>query len=90
MMRDMSHKTFLLTRASGAETNASQFSNLANMFAATAASKSTFTLLVTKEDGAIRDYLVLDDMAVLDNLHVTFVAPIRIDRTDHRWTVVMF
>jgi len=75
MMRDISHKSFLLTRASGAETNASQFSNLVNMFAATAASKSTFTLLVTKEDGAIRDYLHLDETAVPGNADGRAVQP---------------
>lgn len=73
MMRDMSHKAFLLTRASEAETNASQFSNLANMFAA--ASKSTFTPLVTKEDGAIRDYLHLDETAVPGNAHGHAIQP---------------
>ncbi|MFI7744756.1 hypothetical protein [Kocuria rhizosphaericola] len=67
----MSHKTFLLTRASGAEMNAAQFGNLSTMFASTAASKSTFTLLVTKEDGAIRDYLHLDETAVPGNAHLT-------------------
>ena len=71
MLVGMSHKTFLLTRASGAETNAAQFGNLATMFASTAAAKSTFTLLVTKQDGAIRDYLHLDESAVPNNSHVT-------------------
>lgn len=88
MMRDMSHKTFLLTRASGAETNAFQFSNLANMFAATAASKSTFILPVTKEDGAIRDYLVLDESAVPGIAHITLsqalgAAPVEAVLPDH-------
>jgi hypothetical protein len=64
MLVGMSHKTFLLTRASGAETNAAQFGNLATMFASTAAAKSTFTLLVTKQDGAISDYLHLDEPAI--------------------------
>lgn len=84
----MSHKTFLLTRASGAETNAAQFSSLAGMFASAATAKSSFTLLVTKEDGAIRDYLVLDEKAVPGNAHVTLsqalgAAPVEAQLPDH-------
>lgn len=88
MVRGMSHKTFLLTRASRAELNATQFGNLATMFASAAAAKSTVTLLVTKEDGAIRDYLHLDETAVSGNAHLTLAqalgaAPVEADLPDH-------
>ncbi|MEX5256668.1 hypothetical protein [Kocuria arenosa] len=60
----MRYKTCPLTRAPGADTNAAQPGDLANSFAPTVASKSTFTLLVTEEDGSIRDYLHRNETAV--------------------------
>ncbi|MCM3687827.1 hypothetical protein [Kocuria rosea] len=55
--------------------NASRCSVLANMLTVPTAATFSFTLRVAERDGKIRDWLVLDDMAVLDNLHVTFFTP---------------
>lgn len=67
MLVAMSYKTCPLTRAPGPDTNAAQPGDLANRFAPTVASKSTFTFLVTEEDGSIRDYLHRNETAVPSN-----------------------
>jgi phage-related baseplate assembly protein len=76
MLVDMSHKTFLLTRATGAEMIAALLGALLTMFAPTAACNPTFTRLVTKEDGAIRDYLHFDGIAVAGNPHLALTQAI--------------
>lgn len=67
MLVGMTHRTFLLTPTSRAQTNAAPVGNLATVFASTATAKSSFTLPVTKEDGALCDALHLDVSAVASN-----------------------
>lgn len=64
MLVAMRYKPCPRTRTSGADTNAAQPGDLANRFAPTATSKSTFTFLVTEEDGSIRDYFHRHETAV--------------------------
>lgn len=62
MLVSMRHETFLLPRVDRAETHDAQFGNLSTLFDSTAAYKTSFTLLVTKKDGTIRDEITGLDM----------------------------
>jgi hypothetical protein len=67
MVRVMTHKTFALIPVSGSPMNPNQFVTRTSTFATNAADGASFTLLVTKEDGRIRDFLVLDEKAADGN-----------------------
>lgn len=67
MVRGMSHKTYALIPVAGTSMNPAQFVNRTTTFAANAADGASFTLLVTKEDGRIRDFLVLSGKAADGN-----------------------
>ncbi|MFI7496736.1 hypothetical protein ACH9D2_18700 [Kocuria sp. M4R2S49] len=58
----MRHETFLLPRVDAAETHDAQFGNTSILFTSTASYKTSFTLLVTKKDGTIRDEITGLDM----------------------------